>query len=297
MQTNLPSPTLKIPNPPEPVRDFIDLPGTRLHYVTCGSGPPLIMVPATVSLISQWEPLAQFMGLRYTSHFFELPGHGKSSAYPVPFSSHLVPKTVEALVDQLGYETFNLMGFSFGGLLAMRTLESLQTRINKIILLAPMLNKRALKYSNSRKWVLKQIVNILKIPKAQRTTSQILQMESLHGLLISALSRFSNIDRKILESKAALDIPISTLDVLSYTISEILSTEYQTSMPYSIPCFFGMSVNDDLIEYNLTEEILRSNFNQLKIQKFYHPYHQPPESPTFQSLVDDYYPLLDMLDD
>lgn len=282
--------------PPHPDFDFIDLPGTRLYTVTCGSGPPLIIIPATVSLIRQWLPLAQFMGLKFTTHFFELPGHGSSSPYPIPFNSHLVPETVEALVDHLGYATFNLMGFSFGGLLALRTLEHLQKRIEKVILMAPLVTKRALKYTANQQWLFQQAVKILKMRRAQQTAVQILRTEALHGPLIQALSYFSNIDRKILESKDALNIPVSTLDVLSYTVDEILNTEFKTQQIFSTPCYFGMSVYDDLIEYELTEQIIQENFNQLKIQKFYHPYHQPPDPPTFQWLVDQFYPLLELID-
>src|SRR5574339_760558 len=112
--------------PPPAAFGDMALPDTRLHYVKAGSGPPLIIVPATVSLIRQWLPLAQFMGQHFTSYFFELPGHGGSTPYPEKFRSHLVPYTVEALVDNLGYDRFHLMGFSFGGLLALRTLEHLQ---------------------------------------------------------------------------------------------------------------------------------------------------------------------------
>jgi len=71
--------------PPDPTFGKVKLPGTTLHYVKAGSGPPLVIVPATVSLISQWLPLTQFMGQRFTAYFFELPGHGQSTPYPYKF--------------------------------------------------------------------------------------------------------------------------------------------------------------------------------------------------------------------
>ena len=123
-------------HPPQAAFGDVTLPNTRLHYVKAGMGPPLIIVPATISLIRQWLPLTQFMGQRFTSYFFELPGHGGSTPYPERFESQLVPKTVEGFVNSLGYDKFNLMGFSFGGLLALRALEYLQDRIEKVILLS-----------------------------------------------------------------------------------------------------------------------------------------------------------------
>jgi len=282
-------------HPPEARLGFMDLPGTRLHYVTCGTGPPLIIIPATVSLIRQWQPLAQFLGLGFTTYFFELPGHGLSTPYPSPFNSRLVPATVEAFADRLGFSTFNLMGFSFGGLLALRTLEQLHGRIDKMILFSPLVSYRALRYSQRKQWVLKNAVHFFKKPRVQRTAVQIMRAQSLHRPLIHALSRFSQIDKAILESKDALNIPLSTLDVLAHTVDEILSMEYRPPQPFSTPCYFGMSVNDDLIEYNLTEQLVSENFTQLKKVKFHHPYHQPPVPPTFEWLVQEFHPFIEMI--
>lgn len=283
--------------PPEPRFDDLDLPGTRLHTVKCGTGPPLIIVPATVSLISQWLPLAQFMGQRFTAHFFELPGHGGSTPYPAKFNSGLVPKTVEALADRLGYERFNLMGFSFGGLLALRTIESLQHRIDRVILLSPCVSQRALKYSMPRRWMFRATARSLMWPRLQRGTHRVLQTHWLEFPLTFALSKFSKVERSILESKNALKIPLTTLDVLAYTLDEIFRMEYRSACgPFDIPCYFGMSINDDLLRYALTEQIVREHFPRITIQKFTHPYHQPPKPPTFEWLAQEFGPFLEMLD-
>lgn len=275
--------------------EFIDLPGTRLHYAVSGDGPPLIIVPATVSLIRQWLPLVQFLGLRFRAHFFELPGHGASSPYPTRFNSRLVPGTVAALADRLGYASFALMGFSFGGLLAMRTLEDIRSRIESVILLSPLVSHRALLYSARKQWMLKQVAGLLTHPHAQHAAVRLMHTRALQRPLIYTLSRFSKVDPRILESKDALNIPATTLDVLSYTLNEILELEFHPSQPYSTPCYFGMSVNDDLIAYPLTEQIVQTSFSNLKLHKFYHPYHQPPRAPTFDWLVSEFYPLLELL--
>jgi len=288
--------TADMPTPPPASLADIDLPDTRLHYVKAGCGSPLIIVPATVSLISQWGPLTQFMGLLHEAYFFELPGHGGSTPYPFKFKSEYVPATVEAFMDALGFERFTLMGFSFGGLLAMRTLEHLQDRIDRVILLAPLVTHKAIKFSQAQQLFLKTAILGLKYDWTRETASQIMQMDRLEKPLISVLSRVTNIDPAILESKDALKIPVSTLDVFAHTVSEILEVEYQAAnLPLTTPCYFGMSVNDDLIDYGLTEESVKQHFSDLKIQKFYHPYHQPPEPPTFEWLWREFGEFLDLL--
>jgi pimeloyl-ACP methyl ester carboxylesterase len=267
-----------------------------LHYVKAGSGAPLIIVPATVSLIRQWLPLTQFMGQRFTSYFFELPGHGGSTPYPEKFQSRLVPKTVEAFVDDLGYDKFNLMGFSFGGLLALRALEYLQDRIEKVILLSPCVSRRALKWTMAQQMAFKASTTVMKNPMFLQGIHYVMNAPRLEKPLTYALSKMSNVDRRILESKNALRMPLSTLDVFAYTMDEILHTEYRyAGAPFNIPCYFGMSINDDILDYNLTESIVQQHFQKITIQKFTHPYHQPPEPPTFEWLNREFKRFLDML--
>ncbi len=282
--------------PPEAFFGDIDLPDTRLHYVKTGSGPPLIIVPATVSLIRQWLPLAQFMGQRYTAYFFELPGHGSSTPYPGRFDSRRVPATVEALVDALGIERFTLMGFSFGGLLALRTLERLRQRIDQVLLMSPFVSHRALKYDPARRWAMKGAATLLHNPSIQRGAHRLMAAPQMEAPLIFALSRVSNVDARILRSKDALKIPISTLDVLSYTLQEIFTSEYIGPQgQFDLPCYFGMSIYDDLLDYGFTEEKVKALFPRLTMQQFTLPYHQPPEPPTFDWLNAEFGRFLDMI--
>ena len=283
--------------PPEATFGDMDLPNTRLHYVKSGTGPPLIIVPATVSLIRQWLPLTQFMGQRFTSYFFELPGHGGSTPYPEKFESRFVPETVEAFVDNLGYDKFHLMGFSFGGLLALRTLEHLQDRIEKVILLSPCVSRRALKWSTLRQWAFKASIKAMKNQALLQGIHYMMNAPRLEGPLTYALSKVSKVDRRILKNKNALRMPLSTLDVFAYTLDEIFQTEYRyDDAPFNIPCYFGMSINDDILDYALTEQIVKSHFKQITIQQFTHPYHQPPEPPTFAWLNREFGQFLEMIE-
>ncbi|HSO10726.1 MAG TPA: alpha/beta hydrolase [Anaerolineales bacterium] len=284
-------------HPPQAIFGDMTLPNTRLHYVKSGTGPPLIIIPATVSLIRQWLPLTQFMGQRFTSYFFELPGHGGSTPYPEKFKSHFVPKTVEAFVNNLGYGKFHLMGFSFGGLLALRTLEYLQDRIEKVILLSPCVSRRALKWSMTRQLVFKASTKAMKNQTILQGIHYMMNAPRLEKSLTYALSKASNVDRRILEAKNALRMPLSTLDVFAYTLDEILQMEYQyAGAPFNVPCYFGMSINDDILNYDLTEQIVRRHFHKITVQQFTHPYHQPPEPPTFEWLNREFGQFLGMIE-
>lgn len=236
------------------------------------------------------------MGLRFKTYFFELPGHGKSTPYPFKFNSYYFPKTVEAFADALGLKTFSLMGFSFGGLLSLRTLEYLDKRIENFLLIAPFVTNRALKLVVYKQWLLRWGCRLLKKTSVQNNVFKLLCTKRMKDIFYKLVSSFSEIDESILKSKNAADLPVTTLDVFSYVFGEILTTEYRCkNLPFTQPCFFGMSVNDDLLKYDITEEVIKEHFSNLTIQKFYHPYHQPPESPTFEWLMKDFGEFLEIL--
>ena len=91
--------------PPTHKTYFIDLPLTRLHVLEAGEGAPLIMVPATISELHNWLPLAQFMAQWFHVYFFELPGHGQSEPFREQFSSQRVAELVGQLADHVGGES------------------------------------------------------------------------------------------------------------------------------------------------------------------------------------------------
>ena len=149
-----------LPNlqPPSHRTYFVDLPLSRLHILETGEGAPLIMVPATISEWEDWLTLAQFMAQWFKVYFFELPGHGQSAPFSERFSSYQVAELVEQLANKLGFKRFNLMGFSFGGILAMRAFKRLSTRIDRLVLIAPCLGKSALPYSDARLRMLRRVI-------------------------------------------------------------------------------------------------------------------------------------------
>ena len=126
---------------------------------------------------------------------------------------------------------------------------------------------------------------------------RIMNAPSLERPLTVALSKLGNIDRRILRSKNALRMPLSTLDVFAYTMDEILHMEYRyAGAPFEHPCYFGMSINDDILHYALTEQIVRNHFQNITIQQFTHPYHQPPDPPTFEWLNREFGRFLNLVD-
>ncbi|MBN1992450.1 MAG: alpha/beta hydrolase [Anaerolineae bacterium] len=237
----------------------IKLPLTTLHYIRCGEGPPLVIAPATISEIRNWLPLAQFMGQRFTTYFFELPGHGKSTPFPVPFSSALIGAMLEEFIDRLGYATVSIMGFSFGGILALRALHHLQYRIKNIVLISPFVSKLALQFSNLHLWGIRTMTSIFQMPVVRQNLVELIHNEPVGSQILRRMQRIGKVEETISLERRLREIPTCTFDVLAHQLNEILNADFPApEKPFPQPCYFAMSTRDPLLNFTTTLHLLEA---------------------------------------
>lgn len=259
-----------------------------------GEGEPLIIVPATISELENWRTLAQFMAQWFRVYFFELPGHGESTAFENGFSSHKVAELVSQLADKLEYERFNLMGFSFGGLLAMRTFKYLSYRIDRLILIAPCLDHRALPLSSMRQSLLYKFNMILSRPNIQKRFVELLHEPRAISLIVNILQKIGKLEDTIPLQEKLPRTKASTIAVLNAQIKEILTNEFDiNSEKHITPCYLAMSIHDPLIRFDATEAILRKHFANVSTFRLDYPFHQPPTPFTYEELNHDFHATVD----
>lgn len=273
---------------------FIDLPLARLHILETGRGAPLIMVPATISELENWLPLAQFMGQWFHVYFFELPGHGQSEPLREPFSSQSVAQLIEQLADKLGFRRFSLMGFSFGGILAMQTFKRLSPRIDRVVFIAPCLDHRALPFSSFRLSVLYKFNRFLSDPKIQGYFCNLIHNEFTVSLVVRLLQKLGHLENTKPLQKKLLHTAPSTISVLNAQIHEILTAEFEvTPVKHQTPCYFAMSVYDPLLRFDITLNVVYNHFENVKSVPLFYPFHQPPGAFTYDELNRNFYKTVD----
>lgn len=269
---------------------FIELPLSRLHVMEVGEGEPLIMVPATISELENWQALAQFMAQWFRVYFFELPGHGQSEPFKGGFSSHRVGELVSQLAASQGLKRFNLMGFSFGGILAMRTYKLLSHRIDRLILIAPCLGHRALPMSRFRVSLLYRVNRLLSHPKAQVLFCNLIHNRRTLPLLVKCLQMVGRIEQTIPLERKLLTASASTIAILNAQVNEILTAEFEVDqVRHTTPCYFAMSVHDPLLRFDTTLGIVHNHFADVSTVRLAYPFHQPPRAFTYEELNRDFY--------
>ncbi|HSG42451.1 MAG TPA: alpha/beta hydrolase [Anaerolineales bacterium] len=280
--------------PPPCTTRFVDLSLSRLHIMEAGKGEPLIIVPATISELENWCDLIQFMAQWFHVYFFELPGHGQSSPFDEKFSSQKVAELVEQLADELELERFSLMGFSFGGILAMRTFIHVSKRIEQLILIAPCLDHRAIPYSRFRLFLLYNLNRIISRPKMQKRFNDLIHNKISVHWIAKVMQHIGRLERTIPLERKLPKTPRSALPVLNAQINEILTTEFDiASVKYDTPCYFAMSIYDPLLSFDATLDVLKKHFVKVNTVQLTYPFHQPPKPFTFQELNQGFHKTID----
>ncbi len=271
----------------------IELPLATLRVGTAGDGPPVIMVPATISLIEDWEPMIRFVAERYSAYFFELPGYGGSTPFGQPFSSRLVAQAVGQLADAIGAGRFGVLGFSFGGLLALRTLQAMPDRVDRLGLLSPYVGKEALLHSDAKIGALRTMLGALRTEVARRGMVAALHTpvgRSFVSWFMQSAGKFET-PTDIRGRLAAFSV--HSLEVLIAQTTEVLTTSTaELAGPYDVPCLFGMSEFDTMLDFGTTQRFIHGSFADVAEDVWDFPYHAPPEPFTLEDYERDYHALL-----
>jgi len=255
----------------------IALPLSRLHYVRTGAGEPLIIVPATISEISNWKNLIEFMGQKFTVYFFELPGHGQSTPFTQKYRNELVAQTVRDFTDELGIQKFNLMGFSFGGILAMHVLDLMPERVGKVLLIAPALDVSLLKHAVKNQLVMRFLIFVGQFPVGQRLYCWACHNESAKRVFLFFLRKIAHVEHTDQLGKKLGNIRKSTIITLAMQANELLHLTAFRGKRFEHQCYFAMSKNDPLIDCDKTVEFMRRMFPHSMVKVVDFPYHQGRE--------------------
>jgi pimeloyl-ACP methyl ester carboxylesterase len=131
-----PSDTDAVQPPERPVTEdsFAEVNGTRLFYEARGSGPSLVLISGANLDSRLWDELFGELAERFRVVRYDPRGTGKSNVPEEPFSHY---EDLHALLDYLRVDTTHLLGFSFGGGVALDFAVQYPERIRSLILVAP----------------------------------------------------------------------------------------------------------------------------------------------------------------
>jgi pimeloyl-ACP methyl ester carboxylesterase len=120
---------------------WMDFDGARMRYLRTGSGPPLILLHGLMGYSFSWRYAMPALAPYATVYAPDLLGAGFSDRPRVDHSMRATALRVLRFADHLGLSSFDLLGTSRGGAVAMRagaeSIRGNECRVRKLILVAP----------------------------------------------------------------------------------------------------------------------------------------------------------------
>lgn len=101
-----------------------------------GGGVPLLLCNGIGAHHEALKPFADALDPRITSVRFDAPGVGSSSVPRLPLPFPLIARLAGRLMDELGYERFDVLGISWGGGLAQQIAFQNPRRCRRVVLAA-----------------------------------------------------------------------------------------------------------------------------------------------------------------
>lgn len=109
--------------------------GIDLHWVHEGEGPRLLMFNGSGSTIERMRPLFDVLASQFEVVLHDQRGLGRTTIPPGPYTMADYAADAIALVDHLGWETFSVIGISFGGMVAQEFAVTVPQRVERLALL------------------------------------------------------------------------------------------------------------------------------------------------------------------
>lgn len=109
--------------------------GLELRVVRHGQGPPLLLITGIGANLDMWGPFVRLLS-GHELVAFDAPGTGRSQRPRRPLRLPALARIVVELLDALGLERVDVLGYSFGGGLAQELAHRAPERVRRLILCA-----------------------------------------------------------------------------------------------------------------------------------------------------------------
>jgi pimeloyl-ACP methyl ester carboxylesterase len=114
--------------------DYAEIDGLHLYYETHGSGRPMVLLHGGLGSGEMFGPILPALAENHLVIAVDLQGHGRTADIDRPIDIRLMADDVAALIDHLGLERPDVVGYSLGGGVAFFTAVRYPKKVGKLVM-------------------------------------------------------------------------------------------------------------------------------------------------------------------
>jgi pimeloyl-ACP methyl ester carboxylesterase len=112
---------------------YAEVNGINLYFETHGAGRPLILLHGGLGSGEMFGPILPLLAERHQVLAVDLQGHGRTADIDRPIDVRLMADDIAALIDHLGLDRPDLVGYSLGGGVALHTAAKYPAKIGRLV--------------------------------------------------------------------------------------------------------------------------------------------------------------------
>ena len=112
-----------------------DVDGVRLHYLTAGHGPTVVLLHGYTQTSRMWEPIIPILAEKFTVIAPDLPGIGESTVPADGLDMKTAAVRVHALAKLLGVEKARVVGHDIGLMVAYAYAAQFPADVEKLVVM------------------------------------------------------------------------------------------------------------------------------------------------------------------
>ncbi|HKE98760.1 MAG TPA: alpha/beta hydrolase [Actinomycetes bacterium] len=112
---------------------YAEVNGVNLYFETHGAGRPMILLHGGLGSGEMFGPVLPALAERHQVVVVDLQGHGRTADVDRPLDVRLMAEDVAALIDHLGLDRPDLVGYSLGGGVALHTAAKYPAKVGRLV--------------------------------------------------------------------------------------------------------------------------------------------------------------------
>jgi pimeloyl-ACP methyl ester carboxylesterase len=115
------------------VGQYATVNGINLYFETHGTGRPMVLLHGGLGSGEMFAPILPTLAERHRVIVVDLQGHGRTADIDRPIDVRLMADDIAALIDHLGLDRPDVVGYSLGGGVALQTAVRHPAKVGRLV--------------------------------------------------------------------------------------------------------------------------------------------------------------------